>query len=98
MATASMGVPLVVDHGETGLLSPEEDEDGMRQNLLAHTLGDQALQIKMGRAARQKVLDAHGMAAASARLSEIIADLNIDVLARPTRTDRRRRANRHRKS
>ena len=74
IAYESMGVPLVVAHGETGLLAPEGNMETMRENI-SHLLGKNPLRAKMGDAAKHKVADEHSLKAASERLSEILVSL-----------------------
>ena len=74
IAFKSMGVPLVVEHGETGFLAPEEDYAAMRANIVK-LLGSSELREQMGQAARKKVFDAHSLEAAAKRLDECIRDL-----------------------
>ncbi len=74
VAQASMGVPLVVSHGETGLLSNEDDLPHFASNI-KKLLNDAKLQRKMGSAACEKVRLEHSLEAAAKRLDECISDL-----------------------
>lgn len=71
IAYESMGVPLVVQHDDTGLLAPEGDVDTMRSNI-TQMLKDESLRTVMGRSAKAKVRKAHSLEAASQRLSEVL--------------------------
>ncbi len=74
IAYESMGVPLVVEHGKTGLLAPESDVAAMRENI-RQLLGDTEMRNAMGIAAKSKVFNQHSMEAASARINEILNTL-----------------------
>ena len=71
IASRSMGVPMVVSHEKTGLLSPEEDPLAMAENVKM-LLGDKVLRSKFSAAAPSKVHNEHSIQAASARLGEIL--------------------------
>lgn len=71
IAYESMGVPLVVEHGETGLLAAEEDMSAMRNNI-SRLLADTALRNRMGEAGRKKVLGQHSIEAAATTLSKVL--------------------------
>ncbi|MEO0327088.1 MAG: glycosyltransferase family 4 protein [Pseudomonadota bacterium] len=71
IAFESMGVPLVVKDNETGLLAPEGDVSGLRENL-SQLLGDRDKRKLMGAQARERVLKKHTLQAAAARLQELI--------------------------
>ena len=73
IAHKSLGVPLVVEHGQTGLLSPEDDNDAMRCNLRS-LLGDPDRTKLMGQNAKKRVAQNHSIEAAAARLNEILAE------------------------
>lgn len=66
------GVPEVVADGETGLLA--EDDAGLA-DAVARLLRDATLRETMGAAAAARVRRDHGMASATARLSEILASV-----------------------
>ena len=68
LAYNSMGVPLVVTDGETGMLAKEDDVETMRKNISA-LLSDESLRIRMGDAARKKVIQSHSLQTASHRLT-----------------------------
>jgi glycosyltransferase involved in cell wall biosynthesis len=71
VAGASGGVPVVVAHGETGLLAAPGDVAGfaaaVRRLMLDRTLAD-----RLGVAARRRVLAEHDLPAAAARLAAVI--------------------------
>jgi glycosyltransferase involved in cell wall biosynthesis len=73
-AGASGGVGDIVADGVTGLLAPPGDADAFAAALRV-LIGDPARRAAMGAAARDKVLRAHALPAAAARLAEIIAGL-----------------------
>jgi L-malate glycosyltransferase len=56
VATDVGGNPEVVDHGQTGLLSPRGDADALAENLTA-LLGDPGRRQSFGRAGRARLLD-----------------------------------------
>ncbi|WP_134681580.1 glycosyltransferase family 4 protein [Paracoccus ravus] len=64
VAWATAGVPEVVSDGETGLLAPEGDLAGLAAGI-ARLLSDRGLRRRMGEAARMRVMDRHGIAAAA---------------------------------
>jgi len=74
IAYESMGVPLVVAHGKTGLLAPEDNVQGMQRNIWK-LLDDKSLRATMGHSARNKVTNAHSLEAASERLGEVLEGL-----------------------
>ncbi len=74
IASNSMGVPLVVEHGKTGLLSPEGDSAAMCSNILV-MLADRNKRSSMGKAGSIKVQREHSLEAAARRLQEVLADL-----------------------
>lgn len=73
-ALKSMGVPLVVHHGETGLLANEDDIDGLSQNM-ATLISHPALRDDLGAAAAKSVKDRHSLQAAANRLNELLTPL-----------------------
>lgn len=74
VAFDSLGVPLVVRDGETGLLAPEGDT-GAYARALRRLLDDRALRLRLGRASRAKVAAEHDIAAASRTMGEAIEAL-----------------------
>ncbi len=74
IAYESMGVPLVVTHGDTGLLAPEGDVGEMRENTRI-LLGNADLRARMGKAAKKKVLEQHSLMAASVRLNAVLGEV-----------------------
>jgi glycosyltransferase involved in cell wall biosynthesis len=75
VAGASGGVGDIVADGVTGLLAPAGDADAFAAALRA-LIADPPRCAAMGFAARDKVLRAHDLPAAAARLAEIIAGLD----------------------
>ncbi|MEM9279779.1 MAG: glycosyltransferase family 4 protein [Pseudomonadota bacterium] len=71
IAYESMGVPLVVEHGVTGLLAPEGDEEAMQENI-RQLLANKQLRQDMGKAGRKRVLQEHSIEAAAKRLGEVL--------------------------
>lgn len=74
VACATAGVPEVVEDGVTGVLVPEGDAAALTA-ALRRLLTDEGLRVRMGIAARQAVLDRHSLAAASARLDEVLRNV-----------------------
>jgi glycosyltransferase involved in cell wall biosynthesis len=74
VAGAGGGVGDIVADGVTGLLAPSGDADAFAAVLRA-LIADPDRRAVMGAAARDKVLRAHDLPAAAARLGEIIAGL-----------------------
>lgn len=68
------GVPEVVLHGQTGLLTPPGD-DAAAATAMAQVLTDTGLQRKLGQAARLRARTHHGMAGTSTRLSQMLTDV-----------------------
>lgn len=75
IAYDSMGVPLVVTHGKTGLLAPEGDNDFMRENL-KQLINDTALRSRLGKAARSAVFTKHSLETAATRLEQLLSKLD----------------------
>ncbi len=73
-ALESMGVPLVVRHGETGLLAAEDDLTGFVDNL-ATLISHPSLRNDFGTAAKTAVRRNHSLAAAGERLRSALAPL-----------------------
>jgi len=71
IAYNSMGVPLVVEHGVTGLLAPEGDVEAMRDNI-HQLLKNQQILRKMSLCASQKIPREHSMEAAAQTLNAIL--------------------------
>ena len=78
VALRDMGVPLVVHHGETGLLADFIDQDTAPEKLarqLSLMLSQPALRRDLGRAAQESVQTRHSLQAASQRLKAVLSDL-----------------------
>ncbi len=73
-AMASLGVPLVVDDGVTGILAAEGDASGLRV-ALTKLLAQPSLRAAFGAAAVQHVRNRHDIAAASRTLKSAIDPL-----------------------
>ena len=73
IAYESLGVPLVVDHGATGLLAAESDVAHIREHLL-QLIHDPDQAAEMGSIARERVYRQHSIHAAALRLNEILAE------------------------
>jgi glycosyltransferase involved in cell wall biosynthesis len=74
VAYKSMGVPLVVENGKSGLLSKEDDTSLLAENITA-LIADADRCKEMGKAGRTTVLEQHGIKAAAKRLDETISRL-----------------------
>jgi len=75
IAYKSMGVPLVVEDGETGILAEENNIKAMQENIMT-LLQNHDLSRNMGKAGRHKVITQHSLKAAASRFNEIISFLN----------------------
>jgi len=73
IAYKSMGVPLVVEHGKTGLLAEENSINEIQQNILT-LLNDASLREQMGDAGRNKVVTKHSLEAAAKRLNAVVEE------------------------
>ena len=73
VAWRSMGVPMVVEHGVTGLLADEGSIEGFRENLMT-LLANRAMREAMGIAAREKVKAQHGLETAAERFNQLLAE------------------------
>ena len=71
VAQNTAGVPEVVAHEKTGLLTPEGDVQAYA-DAIRHVLTDHDLRAKMGSAARETVLAEHGLEKMASRLGEIL--------------------------
>ncbi|MFC3181964.1 glycosyltransferase family 4 protein [Cypionkella sinensis] len=68
------GVPEVVAHGETGLLTPPGD-DAAAAAAITSLLTDPALQTRMGQAARQRTQRDHSLQGAANRLNTLLQQI-----------------------
>ena len=75
VAYESMGVPLVVQHGKTGLLAPEGDLPTLQENI-RRLLVDSKLRQEMGVAAIAKVVQEHSIESAAERLNEMLREFD----------------------
>ena len=84
VATADMGVPLVVGDGETGLLAPPlrstgaagaTGDAGALRRHLATLLTDKALRERLGHGARARVVSEHSLDAAARTLDKALVSL-----------------------
>ena len=74
IATSDMGVPLVVEHGRTGLLSAPDDPVTLADNLRA-LLADGERRATLGRQARDRAMRHHSLDSATMALQSILASL-----------------------
>jgi glycosyltransferase involved in cell wall biosynthesis len=74
VAQATAGVPAVVRHEVTGLLTPAGDEAAYA-GAIAHLIGDTAMRRRLGRAARRFVTEERSLSAAAARLHHLLHPL-----------------------
>ncbi|MGI9352510.1 MAG: glycosyltransferase family 4 protein [Rhizobiaceae bacterium] len=75
IAYESMGVPLVVEHGKTGFLAPENGIEEMRENIRL-LLANKKMRTEMGEAAVKKVSDEHSIEVAAKRLNKLLEELS----------------------
>ncbi|WP_187968068.1 glycosyltransferase family 4 protein [Aquibium microcysteis] len=73
-AFATTGVPVVVAHGESGLLAPEFDVAAYRGNL-ARLLSSPEDRARLGAGGRAKVMREHGLEAAAMALKTVLSPL-----------------------
>ncbi|WP_310619566.1 glycosyltransferase family 4 protein [Flexibacterium corallicola] len=71
VSSDSLGIPDIVEHGQTGLLSPENDMEGFKKNLTT-LLKDPDKRRKMGKKARARMENRHSMVAGAALLQQHI--------------------------
>ena len=81
VSCATRGVPDVVEHGRTGLLSPPADEAALAGSVRA-LLADDPARKRMGEAAAAFVANERSLEAASARLKTLLAELPAASLLR----------------
>jgi glycosyltransferase involved in cell wall biosynthesis len=74
------GVPEVVVHGETGLLSPPGAEDDLARDLV-RVLTDPALAVRLGEAGRRRLLECF----TPERMAQAHVELYEELVARPRR-------------
>lgn len=74
VAFDNMGVPLVVQHQKTGLLSPPDDLDGYRKNLKL-LLGNRQMCRELGKNARQFVINERSIEAVIPHLQNSLSPL-----------------------
>ena len=82
VAQAAAGVPAVVRHDLTGLLTPEGDEAALAA-AIARLIRDVSLRRRLGTAARSFVADERSMPAAAARLRQLLEPLLAPAPAAP---------------
>ena len=75
-AMASLGVPTVVPHDRTGLLSPDGDVSAYSKNL-SLLIADAALRERYGRAGPDYIQHHHGIEAAAKLITEHLEKLCI---------------------
>lgn len=74
VGTLHGGIPEAMEHGVTGLLSPERDPDALAANILT-LLSDTALRTKMGLAARERMIRLFDLSQQSALLEKIYLEV-----------------------
>jgi glycosyltransferase involved in cell wall biosynthesis len=74
VAQATAGVPSVVRHGATGLLTPPGD-DAAYSNAIARLITDPTLRLRLGRGARKFVTEERSLPAAATRLHRLLTPL-----------------------
>jgi colanic acid/amylovoran biosynthesis glycosyltransferase len=74
VGTLHGGIPEAVEHGITGLLSPERDPDTLAENILT-LLSDTALRTKMGVSARGRMVRHFDLSKQSALLENIYLEM-----------------------
>lgn len=74
VATATGGIPSLIDHGVDGLLFPLEDDSGMAEQIL-RVLGDDELAARLGAAARKRALVRHDPARVGAKMLKVYSTL-----------------------
>jgi glycosyltransferase involved in cell wall biosynthesis len=74
VAQATAGVPTVVRHGATGLLTPPGD-DAAYSGAIARLITDQPLRHRLGHAARKFVTEERSLPAAAAHLRRLLTPL-----------------------
>ena len=75
-AWADMGVPLVVEHGVSGLLAPPGDRQALAANVAA-LVGDGALARRLGGQGRARVVEQHSLDRAARTLHSALHDLEV---------------------
>ncbi|MEM9732081.1 MAG: glycosyltransferase family 4 protein [Pseudomonadota bacterium] len=76
IALHSMGVPLTVLDGKTGLLSPENNLTGFTANI-ARVLENEPLRARLSAAGPSHMAESHSLAAAARRLNKALATLQL---------------------
>lgn len=71
VAQATAGVPEVVQHAQTGFLTPTQDDTAAAASIV-RILTDAALQRQMAQAARYHARSKHGLAEATMRLNQLL--------------------------
>ena len=84
IASGISGIPELIDHGESGLLVPERDEEQLA-SAIETVLGDPDLRARLGRNGRQKVLSEFDVRVSSLRLWRIILKEHYPDMADPPR-------------
>jgi phosphatidyl-myo-inositol dimannoside synthase len=74
VATAAGGISDAVVDGETGLLAPPGDWDGLAERIV-RLLGDDALRERLGAAARRRAVDEHAWVNMAHRCSRLLHSL-----------------------
>ena len=74
VGTRHGGIPEAVEHGVTGLLSPERDPEALAANILT-LLADPSLRLGMGLAARERMIRQFDLRQQSALLEQIYLEI-----------------------
>jgi glycosyltransferase involved in cell wall biosynthesis len=74
IATRVAGIPEVIEHDVTGLLVPPGDKDQLGA-ALARVIGDQALRVRLGEAARAFVRPRFGIDRYITSITSLYSDL-----------------------
>ena len=81
VASQSSGIPEAVDHGVTGLLVGERDIAAIAAGV-ASLLNDDALRLRMGQAARRRMVEDFDIARQTSRLEDIYRSVLADGAGR----------------
>jgi len=73
-ATRAGGIPEMVEEGETGLLSPPGDPEGLAGNIV-RLLGDEALVLKVTGAALRRVREAHSVGGMAEKYNRLYREM-----------------------
>ena len=74
MPTSQGQIPSVIDNGRDGLLIESVDEESMTEAILL-LCKDKKLRIKMGKAARKKILEKYTWEASTKKITDVYQGL-----------------------